>query len=107
MGILTHQDLPLHLGKLILNQGGHKDNQGPPVPLDSQGKMGSREARAIQVREDLRDFQGWMEKLEPKERRVTLELAYQALLACLGHLDPSGHTVYLMEQMPWVLGMKT
>lgn len=34
-------------------------------------------------------------------------MVYQAPLAFLDPLDPPDHAVYLMDQMPWVLGLKT
>lgn len=72
--------------------------------------MDSREDRVIkeiQVRKERRDFQVWTENLEPKERRETQELVYQAPLASLDLLDPPDHAVYPTERMPWVLGLKT
>lgn len=89
---------------------GLKDHQEHLDLLDYQGEMDRREAKVkkeIQVREVLRDLQVWMEKLELKERRETLELVYQALLAALDLLDPPDHAVYLMDMMPLVLGLMT
>ncbi|KAA8586686.1 hypothetical protein FQN60_016382, partial [Etheostoma spectabile] len=79
---------PPYLGKLRLDQEAHKDHQESLDPQDYQGKMDSR------VREDLRDFQVWVEKLELKERREKQELVHQALPAFLGLLDPPDPAVY-------------
>lgn len=107
---LVPQVPPLYLGTLCLDQEGLKDHQVSLDQQDCQGEMDKREARVIkeiQAREELRDFQVWLEKPEQKERRGTEELVSQALLASLGLLDPRDHAVYHMEQMPWVLGLKT
>lgn len=104
------QDLPLDLGRLSLDRGGHRGNQGPLGSLAFQGEMDRREPgviKEIRVREDLKDFKVWLEKLEPKERREIQELVPQDLLASLGLLDPPDHVVYLMDQTPWVLGLMT
>ncbi|KAI9542022.1 hypothetical protein NQZ68_025156 [Dissostichus eleginoides] len=101
---LAHLDTqapPLYLGKLNPGREGLKDQPEPPGPQDSKGKTDRR------VKEELRDYQVLTEKLDLKERRETKELVLRAPQASLGLLDRPDHAVYRMEQMPWVLALKT
>ncbi|KAI4809990.1 hypothetical protein KUCAC02_018840 [Chaenocephalus aceratus] len=107
---LDTQAPPLYLGKLNPGREGHKDQLEPPGPQDSKGETDRRDTRVIremQVKEELRDYQVLTEKLDLKERRETKELVLRAPQASLGLLDRPDHTVYRMEQMPWVLALKT
>lgn len=63
--------------------------------------------KEIKVREGVRDHQACLENMELKDKRANPELVLQAPLASQGLQDHPDHAVYLMETMPWALGLET
>lgn len=63
--------------------------------------------REIKVKEEVKDHQVCLEKLESKEKRENQELVHLAPLASQVPQDHPDHVVYLMETMPWALGLET